>query len=157
MKRLWIIGLVSLLALGVVGFSIAQPYFYRSQRGMAMMGRGYGSCDMRMMGMMRRGWSTNTPMVGMMGRGRGCPMMRNWIDRGSYEATDPLTRTVALTEEQATTMVQDYVQSIGNPNLKMGKVKETDTDFEVEIVTKDDSLVNKILVDKRTGWTRSIY
>jgi hypothetical protein len=27
----------------------------------------------------------------------------------------------------------------------------------VEIVTKNNSLVDKILVDKRTGWMRSIY
>ena len=29
--------------------------------------------------------------------------------------------------------------------------------YEAPIVTKDGSLVEKILVDKRTGWLRSVY
>ncbi|HIE26665.1 TPA: hypothetical protein EYP66_05215 [Candidatus Poribacteria bacterium] len=152
MKRFWVIGLVSLLALGVIGFAIAQPYFSRSQWGMpmmGMMGRGYGNWGMPMMGMMGRGWhpSWNAPMMGA----GGCPMMGGWTGRGLYGTTAPLT------EEQATTIVQNYILSTGNPNLKVGKVIETEADFEVEIVTKDDSLVDRIRVDKRTGWTRSIY
>lgn len=141
MKRLWVIGLVSLLALGAVGFGIAQPYFSRSQWSMPMMERGYDNWSMPMMGMMGRG---------MMGPG-GCPMMGGWAGRGWYGTTVPLTK------EQATEIVQNYILYTGNPNLKVGEVTETDTDFQVEIVTKDGSLVNKILVDKRTGWTRSIY
>ena len=160
MKRFWVIGLVSLLALGVIGFAIAQPYFSRSQWNtpmmggygnwnMPMMGHGYGNWGMQMMGMMGHGQhgNWNTPMMGP----GGCPMAGNWAYRGSYGTTIPIT------EEQATTIVQNYILSTGNPNLKVGKVKETEADFEVEIVTKDDSLVDTILVDKRTGWTRSIY
>ena len=39
-----------------------------------------------------------------------------------------------------------------NPNLKLGKITEQDEVFEVEIVTKDGSQVDKLLVDKSTGW-----
>lgn len=150
MKRLWIIGLVSLLALGVVGFSIAHPYFYGSQRNTPMMGHGYSNWGMPMMG---RGWNMNwgIPMMGMMGSGYGCPMMGNQINQDLHATMAPIAK------EQAVTIVQDYVQSLGNPNLKLGRVKESDTGFEIEIVTKDDSLVVKILVDKRTGLTQPIY
>jgi hypothetical protein len=41
--------------------------------------------------------------------------------------------------------------------LKLGKIMDKDQYFEAEIVTKNDSLVDKILVDKQTGWMRSIY
>jgi hypothetical protein len=44
-----------------------------------------------------------------------------------------------------------------NPNLKLEKIGDKGNAFEGEIVTKDDSLVDKILVDKNTGWMRSVY
>ena len=44
-----------------------------------------------------------------------------------------------------------------NPNLKLGAIKDAGSAFEAEIVTKDDSLVDKIMVDKATGWMRSSY
>ncbi len=47
--------------------------------------------------------------------------------------------------------------STRNPNLKIGKITEKDTGFEAEILTKNDDLVDKVLVDKNTGWMRSIY
>jgi len=62
-----------------------------------------------------------------------------------------------LTEKDVKAMVENYVQSTRNPNLKLGKITDKDQYFEAEIVTKNDSLVDKILVDKQTGWMRSIY
>jgi hypothetical protein len=35
--------------------------------------------------------------------------------------------------------------------LKVGKVTETGRDFEVEIVTQDGSLANKLYVEKNSG------
>jgi hypothetical protein len=54
-------------------------------------------------------------------------------------------------------MLENYKQSTRSPNLKLGKIKEKDDYFEAEILTKENSLVDKILVDKFTGWMRSIY
>ncbi len=48
-------------------------------------------------------------------------------------------------------------QLSGNPNLKVGKVREKDGAYEVEIVTKEGSLVDKLQVNKQTGWFRSTY
>jgi hypothetical protein len=54
-------------------------------------------------------------------------------------------------------LVENYVKSTRNPNLKVGNIKDMNGYFEVEVVTKDDSLTDKIAVDKSTGWMRSIY
>jgi hypothetical protein len=62
-----------------------------------------------------------------------------------------------LKEKDVKAMLENYVQSTRNPNLKVGKITEKDAYFEGEIVTKNDALVDKILVDKNTGWMRSIY
>jgi hypothetical protein len=54
-------------------------------------------------------------------------------------------------------IVETYVQSTRNPNLKLGNIEDTGSFFEAEILTKDGSLADKIAVDKYMGWMRSIY
>jgi len=57
-----------------------------------------------------------------------------------------------LDEKGAKEISENYLQSIQNPNLKLGKIKDTGQVFEVEIVTKKSSdLVSKIAIDKNTG------
>jgi hypothetical protein len=60
-----------------------------------------------------------------------------------------------LTADQARAMVEQHISA--NPNLKAGKVGEKDGNYVVDIVTKDGSLVDKIQVNKQTGWFRSFY
>ena len=57
-----------------------------------------------------------------------------------------------LQEDGARAVVENYLQSTRNPNLKLGKITEHGDVFEAEIVTKDGSLVDKLIVDKSTGW-----
>ena len=59
--------------------------------------------------------------------------------------------------ETAAEIVTERLEYTGNPNLKVGKVTEVGRDFEVEIVTKDGSLANKVLVEKSTGRILSAY
>jgi hypothetical protein len=54
-------------------------------------------------------------------------------------------------------MLENYLTSTRNPNLKLGKITEKGAYYEAEIVTKNNSLVDKILVDRYTGWMRSEY
>lgn len=61
----------------------------------------------------------------------------------------------SLTAEQAKALVEQHIGA--NPNLKAGKVTPKDDFYEVDIVTKDGSLVDKIQVNKQTGWFRSVY
>ncbi len=64
---------------------------------------------------------------------------------------------LALSKEQAGQIAQAHLQALGNPNLKLGEVNEVESYFEAPIVTKDGSFVERLLVDKRTGWLRSAY
>jgi hypothetical protein len=62
-----------------------------------------------------------------------------------------------LEEKDARAILENYMTNMKNPNLQLGKMKDTGTTFEAEILTKDNSLVDKIMVDKKTGWMRSAY
>jgi hypothetical protein len=66
-------------------------------------------------------------------------------------------REKPLTENDAKEMVESYLKNSRNPNLQLGKVTEKGAYYEADIVTKDNSLVDKILVDRYTGWMRSAY
>jgi hypothetical protein len=87
-----------------------------------------------------------------MQRGQGgwyCP----W--RGQ-QTGDPVAKPgQPLTADQAKAMVEQNIA--GNPNLKAGKVGERDGAYEVEVVTKNGSLADKVQVNKQTGWFRSTY
>jgi len=62
-----------------------------------------------------------------------------------------------LEEKDVKVLLENYIRSTRNPNLKLGKISDQQSYFEAEIVTKDNSLVDKIQVDKNTGWFRSVY
>ena len=132
------------------------PYDGRSMgpgRGYGMMGRGYGMGNGMMMG---RG---NGIGPGMMGRGygmgpgygRGQGSMGRAPEQGE---TGPISGRLEtpLKEDGARSTVENYLQSTRNPNLKLGKITEQGDAFEAEIVTKDGSLVDKLLIEKSTGW-----
>ncbi len=57
----------------------------------------------------------------------------------------------SLDEKEAKTVLENYLQSTRNPNLKLGKLEDKGNVFEGEILTQKGSLVDKILVDKNTG------
>jgi len=61
------------------------------------------------------------------------------------------------TAREAEYLVRNYLKSSKNPNLRVGKVHDAGESFEVEVVTMKDSLVDKVLVNKATGWMRSAY
>jgi hypothetical protein len=108
----------------------------RTQMGPGMMGGG-------MMGPGMMGG-------GMMGRGMG----PGYGPQNGPQYEQPQK---PMEEKDARGVLENYLNNMGNPNLKLGKIKDVGNAFEAEIVTKDDSLVDKILVDKNTGWMRSAY
>jgi hypothetical protein len=112
-----------------------------------MMGRGYGGYGMGPW-MMGRGDSG----YGMMGPGYGYEYWPQY-DYGpqSQRFSKPLDKDRAKQE------VESYLKSTRNPNLKIGEIEEKGNDYELNIETKDGSLVDKILVSKQTGWMRSAY
>ncbi len=101
---------------------------------------------------------------GMMGRDMGPGMMDHEMMGPGHERQhgpeyEPRGQQPdqPLEEKDARAILQNYLQSMRNPNLKLGKIKDIGIAFEVEILTKDDSLVDKILVDKNTGSMRPVY
>ena len=117
----------------------------RSMMGQGMMGPG----------MMGRGMMG----PGMMGGGmmRNCMMMAT---RGGSWSEDPLSDLTynsrgellePLSKKKAEEIAQFYLDQLGNPRLKSGQIKERDKVFEVAIVTRDNSLVDKLLIEKDTG------
>jgi hypothetical protein len=62
-----------------------------------------------------------------------------------------------LEEKDAKEIAENYLRNMRNPNLKLGKMKDAGSAFEADIVTKDNSLVDKVLIDKNTGWMHSAY
>ena len=63
-----------------------------------------------------------------------------------------------LNEKEAERITESYLNATGNPNLKLGEIEQKDAVFEAEIVTKEEgSLVDKVIINRRTGRLRSIY
>lgn len=106
--------------------------------GPGMMGSGYGpdSADRQMM------------REGMPGRRMG-PGMGQCM-RGGVMGSGALD----LTTEDVTRMLERRLAWQGNPHVKLGKVEEKDADtITAEIVTQDGSLVERLEVDRRSGWS----
>jgi hypothetical protein len=93
---------------------------------------------------------------GMMGYGYGMgPGMMGPGYGYNQQYRQPQT---PMKDQDAKGIVENYLNSTRNPNLKLGKIKDEPSAFEVDIVTKNNgSLVDKVLVDKNTGWLRSVY
>jgi hypothetical protein len=140
MKRIILCGLA-----GVLAMLLAQgPQIARAaDEGMVDSGgyHGYGMGP----GMMHEGGSPDYGMgPGMMGR--------------SYEEEPHYPRNqTAVNRDDAARIFENYLDSMHNPNLKLGKIKDEGSDFEADMLTKDNSLVNKLIVDKDTGRIRSAY
>ncbi len=133
MKRLLLTVMLTALAVMLIGGTVAaQP---TGQRG-------------------GPGW--HCPWMGGPGPGmRGGPGWYCPWGRGSA-VTPPVAQPgKPLTADQAKAMVQQYISN--NPNLKTGKVVAKDGFYEVDVITKDGSLVDRIQVNKETGWFRSPY
>jgi hypothetical protein len=93
---------------------------------------------------------------GMMG-GRGYGMGPGMMGPGYGYGPQYQQPQKPLEEKDAKAILENYLRGTRNPNLKLGKITEQGNYFEAEIVTKEGSLVDKILVDRYTGWIRSVY
>jgi hypothetical protein len=123
------------------------------QHALGMGGYGMGPGMMMGGGMMGgRGYGMGP---GMMGRGVGPGVMGPSYGGQYGPQSQPPQKP--LDEKGAKGILENYLRRTRNPNLKLGKITEQGNYFEAEIVTKEGSLVDKILVDRDTGRIRSIY
>jgi len=117
---------------------------------MGMMGRG-----MMGPGMMGQGMGPGMMGPGRMGQGMEPGMMDRSQGMGPQYGAG---QQKPLTEKDARGILENYLKGTRNPNLKLGKITDKGNGFEAEIVTKKEgALVDKIFVDKATGWMRSVY
>ena len=128
--------------------------------GPGMMSRGGYGMGPGMMGpgMMSRGGYGMGP--GMMGQG-----MMGYGGNGNYgmmgAGGDYAQRygghMGSLEEKDARKIVENYIRSTRNPNLKTGKIVDSGNAFRAQIITQENSLVEEVLIDKASGSMRSAY
>ena len=157
-----------ILKLKKINPDVGRGLMGRGRMGYEMMGPkrygGYPSCPYRGydigygMGPGMRGPEMMGPGMmgpGMMGPGRARHMRPGWSARNyppQYQQ-----KNGPLEDKDARGIVENYIKSTRNPNLEIGNIKDAGDVFEAEIVTKDKSLVDKVMIDKSSGWMRSAY
>jgi hypothetical protein len=140
MKKLILYGLASALALLLV----QSPIDLQAMDSGMMDSGGYRGYDMGP-GMMHSGGSQDYGMgPGMMGQG--------YEEEPHYYQNHK-----ELDKKDAERIFEDYLNSRHNPNLRLGDIKDEGTSFEAALLNKDNSLVDKLIVDKNTGRMRSAY
>ncbi len=101
---------------------------------------------------MMQGWQGR----GMMqGPGMGQGMTSDQWGRGQYGPSGGQQQMESLDQNAARRLAKDYVSA--NPNLQVGELSEKEDAYEAQIVTKDGSLVEKLLIDKQTGWMKKAF
>ncbi len=81
---------------------------------------------------------------GMMGPGYG--------PGGAIQGDQNASQTRNLTTDDVKIRIESWLAWRGNPRLKVGEIKEKDADTIVaDVVTQDNSLVERFIVDRHTG------
>ena len=102
---------------------------------------------------------------GMMGGGMmGGDMMGRGMTGGGMMGGDMMGRGMmggpageALTPDVVRQRLSRFIEWQGNSRLKVGEVAETQNNTIIaEIVTQDDSLVERLEIDPATGWMRRL-
>ncbi|MFO7667951.1 MAG: hypothetical protein R6V76_15165 [Desulfobacterales bacterium] len=97
------------------------------------------------------GYGMGQGMMGGYGYGMGQGMMGPGYSPQYRNSGKPIDL------KEAKAMMSDYMKSSRNPNLKLGKIKDSGEAFEAEILTKKNDLVDRVYIDKATGSVRSAY
>jgi hypothetical protein len=107
-------------------------------------GRGYGRGGMRH----GRGWGQGNDSGWRQGRGGG-----PGYGPGARQGFMGPAVDLKLTTTDVKTRMDQWMVRRANPRLKVGDIKERDADTIVaDIVTKDNSLVDRIVVNRHTGY-----
>ena len=139
MKKIILCSLISALAM-----LLANSPIDAQAMDSGMMSGGYRGFDMGP-GMMHDG--------GYRDYDRGPGMMGQSYENEPYYRQNPKY----LDRKSAERIFEDYFNSLHNPNLKLGEIKDEGSFFEADLLTKDNSLVDKLIVDRNTGRMRSAY
>ena len=103
-------------------------------------GEGYGP------GYHMRGWGGGYGPGMMGGNGPG------YGPRGAVQGDQNANQTLNLSTDDVKSRMERWLTWRGNARLKVGEVKEKDADtITADIVTKDNSLVQRFIIDRHTG------
>jgi hypothetical protein len=140
MKKLLLCSLAGALAILLANI----PIDAQAMDGGMMGDGGYRGYD-RGPGMMHSGGSRNYSMgPGMMSQG-----YENELHYRQNQKN--------LDRKGAERVFEDYLSSRHNPNLTLGEIKDEGSFFEADLLTQNNSLVNRLMVDKDSGRIRSAY
>jgi hypothetical protein len=128
---------------GMMGSPMMCPGMMQGDMGQGMMGPG-----MMGPGMMREGMGQGMMGSGMMGPG----MMRGGMDpgRGALFGSR-VTPMMNLSVEDVRGYLALQLDRLNNKRLKVGDINAEDGTITADIVTVDNSLVQRLKVDRRTG------
>jgi hypothetical protein len=89
------------------------------------------------------------------GGGYGPGMMQGYGPGYGPRAGVPGDQTLNLSIDDVKSRMERWLAWRDNPRLKLGEVKEKDADtITADIVTKDNSVVERFIIDRHTGVTR---
>jgi hypothetical protein len=153
MRKSAFIGAALAMTLATAVFSYTSPASaqpYSGMMGPGMMGPGYGP------GMMGPGYGPGMMGPGMMGPGYGPGMMGQGYGPGMMgPGYGPSGGNLNLSTDDVKSHLERWLTWRGNQRLKLGEVKEKDaTTIVADIVTKDNSLVQRFEVNRQTGFYR---
>jgi hypothetical protein len=152
-KTLLVAGFAVLLGSGAVQAQTGQP----GMMGPGMMGQGqmrHGQMDQGQMpyGMTGQGqmpYGQGQMPYGMMGQG-----MSPGIMGGGMMMGQPSNLNLTVADVKAN--LERWLAGQGNPRLKIGDVAEKEGTITADIVTTDNSLVQRLSVDRNSGVVRSV-
>lgn len=131
------------------------PGMQRGRGGAGMMMGEDGMMDPEMMMRMKR--MHGRMMGGMMGGGMGPGMMGGMGPMGMCPMMMMGGADRDLSAEQVRDILEGQIAWSGNKRLKVGTVEQKDEDsYVAEIVTVDDSLVQRLEVDRASGAMRPV-
>ncbi len=142
--------------MGGYGFGMMDGYGRGdSQGGGNGSGPGYGHMHGDGAGIHMRGWGGGSGPGMMRGYGYGPGMMQGYGPGYARRGDAQGNQTLNLTIDDVKGRVERWLTWQGNPRLKVGEVKEKDADtITADVVTKDNALVQRFIVDRHTGFVR---
>ena len=87
--------------------------------------------------------------------GQGDMMGHGDMDSHSGHQQGGSEHAQPVTHDQAKAFMEDHIKSANNPDLVLGEISETQDYFAAQVTTKDGTVVDKLQVDKTTGFISS--